>query len=151
MKPDTFNSGIPTAPDVKRLVDKFGVPAIGVLLPYEDISETIGSAKGTSRYGSVVSAWRTQLRRENNILLRAEPGKGYVPMDNSERVHYCAARYKGGLRHIGRAAHNALMTATNGLTDEEQRTRNNVCMAGAALKLAAATAAKQLREGELKK
>lgn len=141
----TFTTGIPTAPDVQKLVEEFGIPDHGRLISYKSIEEVIGVKQSEHRWRSIVLAWRKQLYREHNVILRPDPGTGFVAATASERVHISGSGYKSGLRKISRVADIALRTDDAPLTPEEKRARDHIVKAGATLKLAAATCAKQLR------
>lgn len=145
MKPLTFTDGIPTAPDVKRLVEKFGVPKYGDLISYDETAEVIGFEYRTPRWRTVTTAWRKQLYREHNVLIRAEAAKGFVAADPSERVHIAGSGYKGALRKVVRSGDIALRTDKTKLVSDEIRACDHIINAAAALKLAAAVAAKSMR------
>jgi hypothetical protein len=137
--------GIPTAPDVKRMVAKFGIPEIGQLIPYSETAECIGFACVTPRWRTVIQAWRKLLYREHNVYLRAECAKGFVAADPSERVHISASGYKGALRKVVRSGDLALRTDKTKLLPAEIRACDHVINAAAAIKLAAAVAARSMR------
>jgi hypothetical protein len=140
-----FNSGIPTAPDVKRLRDSFPELKQGDMVPYETISRLINVAHRTSRWVSVVLAWRRELYRDSNLILRAVANTGFEVLDDSERVHFAGAKYKQGLKRVIRAADIASKTERSTLSKEELKACDHLVSVGASIRLAAATAAKQLR------
>ena len=141
-----FSAGIPTGPDVDRLVKKFGVPPVGTVVGYSDIVEAIGSPFGSGRFSSVVTAWRKQLFTKHNLVLKAVTNIGYEVLNNSQRVSFSANRYKQSLRGIRRAANVASTTDSHGLSDEETRARDHIIRVGSTIQLAAATAARELRK-----
>lgn len=139
-----FGNGIPTEPDVKKLRDTFGVPAVGQEIPYSAIEAAIGVNRKTHRWATVTNAWRKALDREHNVLMDAIPNVGFRVMDPSERVVFSASTYKGGLRRIARAGNVAERTDVKGLKPEELRVRDHISRAAASLRLAAATQAREL-------
>lgn len=145
MKSMAFNSGIPTAPDVKRLGDAVGVPAIGTVIEYKAVEDAIGSKRDSSRFRSVTEAWRKKLEREHNILVVAIANVGFKFATPSERVENSAMRFKSGLRKIRRAATIAEATPDDGLTPDEKRARAHIGATGAALLLMNATKAKEIK------
>jgi hypothetical protein len=143
--PLVFGGGIPTEPDVKRLRDEVGTPVVGVLVEYKIIEEALGNKKGSHRFASVVGAWRKELYREHNLLMVAIPNKGLQAATTSRRTHVAGSKAKNCLRGICRAGDIAAKTESEGLSLDEIRARDHVVKLSAALRLTAATAAKQLK------
>ncbi len=145
MNTTVFNSGIPTEPDVNRLREAFGVPETGRLISYEEVEGVIGCKRSSNRFKTVLSRWRWRLFKDHNVLTIPERGKGVRRANNGERVVSSGDTFKQGLRKISRASTVADQTDSEGLTPEQIRVRDHVSKTGAALRLAAATAAKQLK------
>jgi hypothetical protein len=80
-----YFGGIPTEPEVKRLQERFGTPAPG-LIPYADIEEALGHKRGVARFRTIVITWRARLLRESNVATRAEPSEGIRVLTEPERV-----------------------------------------------------------------
>jgi hypothetical protein len=139
-----FLGGVPTDIDVEKLREHLGTLKHGDMIPYQEISDCLGIQKGECRWYSVVSAWRKRLDRENNILLKAIPNEGYRVLDGHGRVEASAWTYKKGLRRIHRATVIASKTDRNGLDENEIKTLDHIQNTGASLRLAAATAARQI-------
>ena len=144
-KTTVFNSGIPTQADVDRIMKAFGVPEVGVVIPYDSVAGVMHEPKTGSRFQTVTMAWRKKVYRDHNIRIGCEKGKGFKALTNSERVDECGGRYKGGLRKIRVAGDLAIKTGDEGLAPEEVRVKHHVAMASAALRLAAATEAKRIK------
>ncbi|MDX2187775.1 MAG: hypothetical protein SFV32_12640 [Opitutaceae bacterium] len=141
----TFATGIPTEPDVKKLIEKFGTPTAGTKIAYSDIAEVIGEKVGSNRLHTVTTAWRKVLRNTHNILFRSIPNWGFEVMDNSSRILHAANRYKDGLKRISTSAKVAETTPVDGLSEDELRTRNHLSRVAGVIRLAAATEAKKLK------
>lgn len=141
----SFQTGIPTKPDVDRLLNEIGVPKEGDEVTYERISGIIHEEKESPRWKTVTSAWRNVLYREHNLVTESVPGKAIRVATPRERVHYSASKYKTGLRRVYRAGDVAQKTCIQELKAEEQRACTHIVNATAALRLAAAQQAKQLR------
>lgn len=139
-----FSAGVPTGPDVDRLIAKFGTPEEGTIVPYPEIMAVLGVERGSSRWGSVVTAWKKKLRRESNIEIKAVVNVGFECLDPHRRIDHAGSKYKGGMRAITRAADIAMTTRPEPLTQRELRAQTHLVMAGAAIKLAAATEAKKI-------
>lgn len=140
-----FGGGIPTEIDVNALMDCYGAPAPGAMIPYEKISELIGVRRDENRWRTIVTAWRRRLEREHNLLLRAVKGEGFEVMDGSARVAFAASTYKGGLRRVARAAAVAAKTSRQGLSEDEAKVCDHLQRVGATIRLTAATEARKLK------
>lgn len=80
-----FVSGIPTDPDVRKLMEAFGKPSDG------------------ARYRTVTTAWRKKLHREHNIIVLADPGVGFKVATPDERVESGHSKMRTGQRITKRA------------------------------------------------
>jgi hypothetical protein len=141
-----FWGGVPTEPDVRKLLQHYGAPTEGTLIAYDELHAILHLPKG-SRFKSVLSAWRKQLMKEFNIDTKAEPGKGILILAPHERVNessknliQAARRVRRGylrastvpvarldatsrMKHdhvlrIGRLMHDAITTQSKALTCE---------------------------------
>jgi hypothetical protein len=144
MSTSLFGNGVPTGPDVDKLIARFGIPEIGSVISHADIAATL-NAPTRNRLSSVVTAWRRRLDIQHNLLLVAVRGTGYEICTNSKRVQHSTDCYKSGLKRVRRAVEVAVRTDSLGLRPEEVRVRDHIVKTGGALQLAAATAAKQLK------
>lgn len=138
------NGGIPTDIDVERIIKEIGIPQPGDVVLYADIDRVLSMDRSNYRWKSVVMAWRKKMDREHNIILKARTNEGFVALDGSGRADFCGRVYKGGLRRITRAAVVATRTDRIGLSAEDVRTLDHIASTGASLRLAAATAARQI-------
>ena len=131
---------VSTAPDVKKLMEKWPDLKQGDSISHEDIENTIGEIRHTGRWVSVTNAWRRQLEQKYNLLLIADYGKGYRVADNRDRVTFSSNKAATGCRAIRRAAHISARTAEKGLTVEEKKTRQHLASLPGKLRLAELTA-----------
>lgn len=140
-----FVGGIPTAPDVERLEQRFGVPKEGEFVPYKALAEVIGMhdpddkagiarTRASSRFNTVVHAWRNKLRRQYNVEMKAVPGEGYQVETPSERITDSARRTKLGLRQVNRAANKAARTDRERLSDGERKAADFLSTIGGKLR-----------------
>lgn len=102
-KTSLFLGGLPTEPDVKRLIEAFETPAEGRIIAHGEIGAIIGHDHRSNRYRSVVGAWRQQLLKLHNIELEAVPGVGYKALAPHERMTASIRGYGRGVRKIGRS------------------------------------------------
>ena len=139
-----YRGKLPTELDYVKLEQVLGVPYEGQLITYERLEEILGMNRQTSRFRSVVGAWRRKLAKEHNLVFKAVAGRGLECADNHSRVSLCARQHNSGLRHIARSSILAARTSRTGLPPEEVRVLDHIQNCGAQLRLAAATAARQL-------
>lgn len=71
-----FRGGVPTGPDVDRLIAAFPLDDMGPgsIISYVDVSSIIGEAPGSGRFKSVSNAWRRRMFRERLWQTIAEGG-----------------------------------------------------------------------------
>jgi hypothetical protein len=125
-KRNIFASGVPTAPDVRKLHEHFGVPKEGVIVAYVDIEECIGVDRNSYRFKTVFHSWRKRLAKDHNVLLVAIAGEGYQVADPSQRIIWCASKARHGRKSIVIAATVADATDTMRLTMDQQAVRMQV-------------------------
>lgn len=140
----TFAHGIPTEPDVARLMEAFKVPAAGTVIQHPAIENLIGQKRKSYRYKSVTDAWRKKLYKDHNCIMGAIPTVGYKSLEPDERAEFIGSKYKTGIRHVKRSQNVAIRTDLTGMTPESRRSVIHVKNTAAALILADATAAKAL-------
>jgi len=142
---DLFLGGVPTEPDVRKLVEIYGVPKVGDEFPYQQIADALGVPIKSYRFRTVTWAWRKLLDRQHNLIVGAVQARGFVVLDNQQRVTFSAVRFKRGLKAVRRGSCVASRTDTAGLTPEERRSRDHIVATGSMLQLAAATEARKLK------
>ncbi len=111
--------GLPTEPDVKKLLAALGTPAPG-LIPHERLEEITGHERGDGRYRTVVSAWRSRLLRESNLATRAEPNEGIRILTEPERVEESGRMLRKSARFVIRQHRWNLMIDVSKLSDLER-------------------------------
>lgn len=87
-----FKGGIPTKPDVDRLVARFGTPAEGDVIAYADIAQTIQEAIRSHRYCTVVESWRKRMFRMHSLLLIPTGDGSFKVANSEEKVKWAADR-----------------------------------------------------------
>ena len=137
-------SGIPTEPDVNRLLETFKVPEAGTVIKHSDVSAIINIKPDHHRYRVVTNAWRKKLYRDHNIILGPVKSIGFKSLAPDDRAGFIGSKYKSGIRQVKRSHSVAVRTDLTGMTPESKRVVNHVKHTAAALVLADATAAKQL-------
>lgn len=127
MDSNVLISGMPTAPDVTRLMETFPVSEMteGEVIKHSAIAGALRVEKKSARYRSVVSAWRKKLRIDHNIDIAAEVGVGYRVLTNSERVSYGLRDYRSSTRKLVRAADRIARADPEKLSEPEARKREH--------------------------
>ncbi len=148
-KSNLFFGGIPTAPDVDTLIETFGVPEIGILVSYSNVSKVIGVPKDKSRFMSVTSAWRKHLYAEYNIFMKAIMNEGFMAMSPSERITFGSKRMKSKAKGMNQLIELFGKTPKNDLSKDELLAQNHWILQGKKAVMALITAPKQLEVPEL--
>lgn len=97
-----YLGGVPYDPDVRKLEEAFGVPPIGTLIEYAQISAVLQCSRESHRFRGVLDAWRTRLLREHNVEAKTLRGVGIEMMEGNERVDMGARRSRLNARQLGR-------------------------------------------------
>lgn len=98
-----FLGGMPTDIDVRKLVERFGEPAIGVEIEHHEVEDCLGLNRKSARFRSVTLAWRRRLLKDHNIHLAAQPSVGFRSLDPAERISTALAGVQSGVRKQVRA------------------------------------------------
>jgi hypothetical protein len=139
-------TGIPTKPDVDKLMDASVDLNAGDVLKYSIIEQLIGQSRKTNRALSIITAFRRRIYIERNILLTAAKNEGLRCANPVERVEVACKGVVQGRKKIMRAASVASTTAEAGLDSEQRKTRTHILNMPARLKLAQMTAPKSFME-----
>jgi hypothetical protein len=102
-----FFGGVPTAPDVRLLRERYPALQGGDEVSYAEIEQVIGVKHGTSHFRSVVKAWRSALHNDLNIDTVAVPGAGIRCLMPNERVDASFKTFREGIRKAGRGVRRA--------------------------------------------
>ena len=138
-----YRGGIPTAPDVQKIVENIEVE-VGQVIPYTMLEQILHESRDTSRFKTVVHSWRNRMFRELNVIMDAVPNVGLKVLDNHERVNYSSRKIKHGFRRIRKGSIIAAKTSRAGLKPDEVKSLDHIGSIDAAIRLATANAAKQL-------
>lgn len=138
------NFGRSTSVEVDALIKKYPSLKAGDKISYEELSKIVGAEKGTSRFASVVNAWRKRLDHEYNTVLGCIPNTGFEVLENSKRIDRSSKGVRYGLRKIDRSSRLAARTDESGLTESELKIRDHLARIGASLVSIAQTESKKL-------
>lgn len=143
----TFKGGVPTDPDVQKLLDKYGRPKIGQVFTYEEIADFLNTTKKSNRWCTVTWAWRRQIYRLHNIYLGCERGKAFIALKDSERLRFGIGIYKTGLVKISKAQDLVAGCDDANLTDPEKDSKSHIVKISGSLLMSARMEARKSLPG----
>lgn len=118
----TWETGMPTKPDVDLLLKKWPDVKIGDEFLYTEIAESIGTTVRSSRFDSVVKVWKKRIR-EKGIVIHTRKNISYFA---ASAAQVCSATY-GVIERSTRAYRRQRMnlSAVAAETDEERSIKNH--------------------------
>ena len=93
-----FKDGMPTGPDVERLIRKWPELSPGDRLDYPALEKILNVEAGTSRWRSITNAWRRRQKRDSNIIIECDAGNAFY-VATADQV---SSSIHGGLMGVGR-------------------------------------------------
>lgn len=142
---DVFGGGVPVKPDVDRLRAKFGIPAEGTVIKWEDLEDVLRMERKLPRFKTVVTAWRSALMSESNVLTVAVRGIGFQAADPDTWIQHTASLWKQGCRKLGKASRLAELVDETRLSREFVAPRTAIIDTTAKMRVIAAAGAKKLK------
>jgi hypothetical protein len=116
-----FFGGIPTSREVNELM-RLDL-AIDSVVPYEEIERLTGVKYRTNRFLGVTARWRTRLRREKGLLLKA--GGGEFRVLSADGIQDEGAKRLHGIgRATGRLVRDVGLIDSKALSTDERRARH---------------------------
>ena len=73
----SWDSGMPTSPDVTLIREKYKELKVGDRITYEEMSKLIGVPKDSGRFISVTNAWRKRELQDGRGI-KCETGEGFI-------------------------------------------------------------------------
>jgi len=140
--------GISTDPEIRKLNDKYGIPAEGKIITYEDIAATIGANYQTPRFDVVYQRWVRLLYTRHNVKMLCRLGEGVYAAKPDERVDWSKDELTRGLRKFRRAGRVVRDTDYARLSPEAQKGADFVLKMDGAFRTISATIRKELPRGE---
>jgi len=89
-----------TAPEVRLLLDEFGVPEEDTLITYKQVEKTIHCKKASVRFRTVTDAWRRLLEREYKRLMLTVMKVGFKAATPAERERESCSQIGKGHRRV---------------------------------------------------
>jgi hypothetical protein len=117
--------GIPTKPDVEKLLDVFKLRE-GMIIQIEDIESELGVNRKTHRYAAVTTAWRKRVYREQNLDIQGTGEGSYRVNNPDERITHASDYVERGRRSINRGIVLAYATDEKRLSSENAARRNEI-------------------------
>lgn len=143
-----FGGGVPTAPDVKKLVDSIGIPKEGDVVAYTQLEKLLRLNRDSFRFRTVLNAWKRKLFAENNVLMTSVPTVGYKAADPSERIVDSKSRVRSGFKKVKMGSVVAGSTDRARLSDDEKSQQTKLAMIHGQILLAQKTAPRELLAAE---
>lgn len=95
----SWETGMPTKPDVDALMKYWPEPKVGDVMTYDDVSVLIGCDWKSARFKSVTQVWRNRMQ-EKGVILECRAGEAFY-VASADQV---SANTYGVLSSIGRKA-----------------------------------------------
>ena len=140
-----FFRGVPTEPDVIRLVNAFGVPSETDPIRYEEAARVIGSPVRSNRFRTVTTAWRKQVKAAHGVLVMARDG-AFRARKPGERISFGKSKTRSSVRAAGVALDAVMGADRSRLTDVERADADKVQRVASSLRFAAQAEARRAAE-----
>lgn len=117
-----YRGGIPTKPDVKKLLEKFPVSTltVGRVITYEEISLVIGEPPRTSRFRTVTNKWRKEVEQTTNIIMGTHKGQALVILSDSGKLCLASDKLTSATKMAAKATIVAAKIEVKNLSDAER-------------------------------
>jgi len=125
-----FFGGLPTGPDVKKLIDEYGTPEEGAFFKYDDLATKLDIPRSENRFITVTNAWRRELERENNLVIVAIRGEGFRVLDAKGRLKDSEAHVISGGKKVRKGTVRARRTDRSKLSKADQLKLDHVSRVG---------------------
>jgi len=139
-----FRGGVPTASDVRTLRERFGVPAEGTVIEYEEVAEYIRASVRSYRWKTVTWRWRKELLRDFNVCVATREG-AFVVLTPDERISFGKMKIRTGMRGMRRGGGLIEATDLARCSEEMRREGTQLARLNASIQLAAETAARRFK------
>ena len=145
-KSRVFFGGVPTAPEVRLLREKYGVPPEGIVIPQEEVESLIGCPRTSHRYRTITNAWRKGLYRETlgACFIGLQEGS-FLTLPPQGRVDRAWRKTKSGFKGFRNAVSLLTTTERSRLTEEGRREADHAQLVCSRALEAARVLAKQER------
>ena len=147
-----FFGGVPTEPDVKKLMEAYPAESLApeTIIPYIKVTEITGIAYNSSRWSSVTNQWRKRVEDDYGIMIgviEETKGKAFIVFTESQKLDYCHKQTRGAVRKVKRAITVIPGINRNQLSEDEQKKKDHLSLVhGAMIAAAQMKQKKQLPE-----
>ncbi len=129
MSDGLFLGGVPVAPDVAKLLERFGTPAPGTIIEHAQVTEALGLKHGSSRYHTVTDRWMRLLWEERNVRVVGRAGIGFECLTPSGRLDQGVRQMRKAARRAEQAVKEAATTPESELAPPERHRRDHLLRA----------------------
>lgn len=126
-------NGRPVAPDVRKLVERFGVVARGQDISHDAIEGLIGAKRDENRYRTVTTAWRKRVHAETGVYVEAVGGSGFRGSLAADQLQSGGKALKSAARKLAGGVVLAQTTPPSELETHEKMRREHMLTNGASL------------------
>ena len=146
MENKLYFGGIPTEPDVNRLIDAFSVDDLkpGTQISYNETARIINQKVRTYRWKTVTTSWRKKLENDYNIILVCIPeSQAFEVLTEPGKVKLSRSKLRSSVRLARRSIDVSGRVNLKALSDEERKAHDFNCN-----KASAVIASGQLRSAQ---
>jgi len=119
-----YFGGIPTEPDVKKLVEHFPIESLtpGTVIPYKEVAEVIGVDASTSRFKTVTTSWRKRIESEYNCVIKPPKmaNETFIVLYENEKPDYAIDEMRSAVKKARRSIVISSITNVSELSDEQK-------------------------------
>ena len=143
--------GVPVAPDVNRIREKFPDSSLnaGFIIYHGDIEALIGEDPKSARYRTVMSRWRRDVEASAGKVILAVRGVGFQVADDHAKYEESVSRGKTAIHHAKRALIVATLTDRDKLEEPERKRLDSVALVSGYLLVKSESETKRLKKGYL--
>lgn len=132
---EVIRDGIPTGPEVQMLMRAFPDLKAGDFIEYDKIGEVVTEQYGSSRFKTVLSAWRRALQ-ETGVVTDCVPSRGVRVLTDSEVIALAYSGVRSARRKVTRTARklNVIRPTEERLQTELHHSRQMLAHVGRSMK-----------------
>lgn len=120
----TFWNGVPTKPDVDKLLVLFRKLEVGDEVSHESMEKVLHQQRSTARYRTVVTKARKEFAKESGVVLVAVSGSGLAYPSGRDQLRYGADKVRAGVRSVRRGTEITAMVGDDRLDSAGKAARD---------------------------
>lgn len=133
-----FFGGLPTGPDVKRIMDQVDAGSKrGEIVKHDEVEKIIKVSRDENRYKTVTNAWRRKVLSESGVKIVGDRpdvvGVGFAVLTNKEQIAEAERQYGKGRRRVRDGWKTVSLTGEDGLDEASLKRREHAIQTGVRL------------------